>query len=116
MLLDDGFLSIVGTVWEVGHRPTGKNSVRMKGGLWRNEIGMEDTISELEWLSINETNWKGDEFLYIRRDPIWGVMYHKDYNNSFNWYTRKEWQKTRYYRGLDQKPRCRLVKGEWVKQ
>lgn len=77
--------------------------------------------NDLEWLAVNEREWKThphnrDFFKFIRRCEIHGVMYHNVSNDAFYWWSRKEWQNMRYHLGLDKKPHCRLIKGEWVKQ
>jgi hypothetical protein len=71
--------------------------------------------NDLEKLAVNVDEWTSksvEHNLYRGGDSIYWV----DYRYQHDSYTRQQWQNMRYHLGLDKKPHCRLVKGEWVKQ
>jgi len=80
MVLDDG-MSIVGSTWVVGYKPTGRNSVQNKGGLWLNEVGMEYTKKEMMMIDLNNAV-VGDEFETKDNQPC-VVVARTDYNVCF---------------------------------
>jgi hypothetical protein len=62
--LKDVGLSIVGSTWLVGYSPTSEDSVKIKGGLWLNEVGMEDTKKETTMVELSAAK-VNDKFNYV---------------------------------------------------
>ena len=60
-LINDGEL-LAGSTWVVGYKPTDEDSVKIKGGLWLNEVGMEDTKEETTMIDLSGCKL-GDELL-----------------------------------------------------
>ena len=72
--------------------------------------------NDLEWLACDITKWMWPNHNSISRrfDGLCKCQLNK--SESTGDYTRHQWQNMRYYLGLDEKPHCKLIDGEWVEQ
>ena len=65
--------------------------------------------NDLERMAIDTPEWHWGDHCFYRHG---GMVTKENHTKIF----KSEWQNMRYHLGLDEKPRCRLIKGEWVKQ
>lgn len=71
--------------------------------------------NDLEWLALQLDKWYfAGNYIYKGNNmPMQSSVIGKGFSNV---YTREQWQNMRYHLGLDEKPHCKLIGGEWVRQ
>jgi len=68
--------------------------------------------NSIEWMAVNLDEWycASDYLRNGSGSPFICTEVHHDAVHI------NEWQNMRYYLGLDKKPHCKLIDGEWVKK
>ena len=66
--------------------------------------------SDLEWLAVNVSKWNENHkaIHIVAHKSVFGCPPH--FRDA---YTKQQWQSMRYYLGLDKKPHCEFINGQW---